>query len=257
MMKITSLQLEMSNSSKKSRIETVLSQVDQAPKSDLILLPEIWPTGFFCFDQYVAQGESVKGELVAAFREKAAQRQCHIHMGSFVEKDGEQFYNTSLLIDPAGEVIARYRKIHLFGFQSQEQQLLTPGRKVVTVKTPLAHMGLATCYDLRFPELFRKMSEKGVDLILVTSAWPLARLSAWTLFNRARAHENLSFLASCNCAGANRGTPYAGNSMIVAPSGEVIEQGKKTPGMVSGQIAIQAVAKLRSKFPALEDRIFY
>ncbi len=257
MIRITSLQLEMSDLSKSVRIKAVLSQIHQAPESDLILLPEIWPTGFFNFDQYADESESVTGELVAALREIAVHRQCHLHTGSFVEKEGKQLYNTSLLIDPAGEIISRYRKIHLFGYQSREQQILTPGNEVATVKTPLGHIGLATCYDLRFPELFRKMSEKGVDLILVTSAWPLVRLSAWTLFNQSRAHENLSFLVSCNCAGVNEGTPYAGHSMIVAPSGEILAQGDKTPGIVSGQIAVEAVAELRGEFPALGDRVFY
>lgn len=256
MIHVTSLQLGMADTAKSRRIQTVLGLVDQAPESDLIVLPEIWPTGFFCFDRYTAESESLDGELVAAFREKAVERKCFLHMGSFVEKDGDRFYNTSLLFNPGGDIIARYCKVHLFGYQSMEQQLLTPGTDVVTVRTPFAHIGLATCYDLRFPELFRKMSEKGVDLIVVTSAWPLARLSAWVLFNRARALENLSFLVSCNCAGANAGTAYAGNSMVVSPLGEVLEKRDETPGVVSRAISMDAVVELRREFPALADRVF-
>ncbi|MCG8564070.1 MAG: carbon-nitrogen family hydrolase [Desulfobacterales bacterium] len=255
MITITSLQPQLDQSSKSKRIQSALSQLDQLPKSDLILLPEIWATGFFCFDQYEAESETTSGELVKAFQKKARERDCHIHMGSFVERDGNQYYNTSLLINPRGEIIARYRKIHLFGYQSMEQQILTPGDRVTTIKTDLGHVGLATCYDLRFPELFREMSSRGVDIILVTSAWPLARLSAWELFNRARAHENLAFLVSCNCAGADGGTPYAGNSMVVSPMGEILIRADQGPGHISTRISIEEATQLRREFPALADRV--
>ena len=182
---------------------------------------------------------------------------CHILMGSLVEKDGPDLYNTSILIDPKGEVIARYRKIHLFGYQSKEKELLTPGKEVVVTETPWGKVGLATCYDLRFPELFRKMVEQGAKFFLITSAWPKARLDAWVLFNRARAHENLAFLISCNCAGSDSGSQYAGHSMVVSPLGEVMAEGSDRQELVFAETDPALVDSVRGDFSALSDRVIF
>ena len=132
----------------------------------------------------------------------ARKKNCHIFMGSMVENDGGQFFNTSIFLNPRGNIDALYRKMHLFGYQSKETSILNPGQDVVVVDTPWGVTGFSTCYDLRFPELFRRMVDMGAKFFLVASAWPHIRLEAWKLFNRSRAHENLAFLISCNCAGA-------------------------------------------------------
>ena len=175
-------------------------------------------------------------------------------MGSMVEKDDGHFYNTSILLNPAGEIAARYRKIHLFGYLSQESTILEPGEDIVVADTPWGKSGLSTCYDLRFPELYRRMVEKGATFFLVASAWPRVRLEAWRLFNRCRAHENLAFLISCNCAGANQGNTYAGHSMIVDPLGQIISEGAEEEAWISAEIDPRRVDAVRKEFPALEDR---
>jgi predicted amidohydrolase len=176
-------------------------------------------------------------------------------MGSLVEKEGDRLYNTSVLIGPDGEITACYRKIHLFGYQSDETRLLTPGSDVTVAELPWGICGLSTCYDLRFPELFRRMTDRGVTVFLVTSAWPMARLAAWRLFNRARAHENLAFLISCNCAGINAGRQYAGHSMIVDPWGLVAAEGGDGEDIVTSEIDPGLAAEARAEFPALADRV--
>jgi predicted amidohydrolase len=193
--------------------------------------------------------------VVRAFRQKAAALKRHILMGSFVERTARGLFNTSLLIDPAGEIAAAYRKIHLFGYQSRERDLLTRGSEVVVTDTPWGKAGLATCYDLRFPEQFRKMVDLGAVFFLVVSAWPAVRLEPWILFNRVRALENLAFLISSNCAGADAGSPYAGHSMIVDPVGNVLAQGQDRECLVSAEIEIGRVAAVREEFSALHDRV--
>ena len=235
-------------------VARALGLVDSAPRADLILLPEIWPIGFFSFDRYHLDGESIEGPTVAAFRRKAAARNCHIHMGSLVIKEGGHHYNTSVLISPTGEVISGYRKIHLFGYQSEETRLLTPGTEPAVVNLPWGRCGLSTCYDLRFPELFRLMLDRGATMFLVTSAWPMARLEAWRLFNRARAHENLAFLVSCNSAGLNGGTRLAGHSMVVDPWGRIVAEGGDDEGLVVAEIDPELADRARAEFPALADR---
>ncbi len=253
-MRITSIQLEMKDRPKTDSVAYALQQVEEAPASDLLILPEIWTVGFFSFDRYCDESESINGSTVTAFREMAIKKACYLHMGSFVEKDGDDYFNTSLLLSPDGEIAARYRKIHLFGYQSSERQLLTAGTEITTCETPFGVMGMTTCYDLRFPEIYRMMMNQGATLFLVTSAWPLARLDAWQLFNRARAHENLSFLASCNCSGSNSENWYAGHSTIVGPQGNILAEGGEIGGTVSADIDLNQTVKIRNAFPALEDR---
>ena len=219
-----------------------------------ILFPEIWASGFFSFDQYKAQAEPVHGptyEIMSAWSRRFA---ACIHTGSFVEKDGSNYYNTSLLLDPHGDIIGKYRKIHLFGYQSSETVLLTPGTEAVVVKTDYGMAGLAACYDLRFPELFRTMLDMGAEYILVTSAWPLARLEHWQLFNRVRALENQCFLISCNSAGAQRGTTLAGHSSIVDPGGQLIRSGKDREEIVIAEVNPGQLQSYRNSFPVLKDR---
>jgi predicted amidohydrolase len=176
--------------------------------------------------------------------------------GSFVERDGPDLFNTALLLDPDGEILARYRKIHLFGLQSEERRLLRRGDDVTVVPTPWGRAGFATCYDLRFPELFRRMLDRGAESFLVTSAWPQPREEAWVLLNRARAVENLAFVFACNCAGEVGGKRYVGRSMIVDPSGAVLADGGTGEGIVSADVDPGRVAEVRREFPFLEDRVF-
>lgn len=255
-MKITSLQLAVNDGAKAQNIARALLLLDKAPASDLILLPEIWASGFFAFERYRADSEPVEGPLVGAFQTRARQRGCHILMGSFVERDGERLYNTTVLLEPQGDVLARYRKIHLFGYESEEKSLLTPGKEVVVVDLPWGRTGLSTCYDLRFPEFYRRMLELGAQFFLVASAWPHARLEAWRLFNRARAHENLAYLISCNCAGVNRGKQYAGHSMIVDPLGQIVAEAAEDECVVHSEIDPGLADSARHEFSFLNDRVF-
>ena len=255
-MKVTSIQLGVFDRPKERNVKHAVNLIDEAPASDLILLPEIWPCGFFSFDRYQSESEPVNGPTVGVFKEKARERQCHILMGSFVEKDSDYLFNTTILLNPNGDIVAQYRKIHLFGYQSQETELLTPGNEVVVTDTPWGESGLSTCYDLRFPELFRKMIDKNAQFFLVVSAWPHVRLEAWRLFNRVRAHENLAYLFSCNCAGFSSGSQFAGHSMIVDPLGQVLAEAGEEEEILSADIDPGMVASVRGDFPALSDRVF-
>ncbi|MEJ2285046.1 MAG: carbon-nitrogen family hydrolase [Desulfobacterales bacterium] len=254
-MRITSIQLGMQDRPKDETVQHALNLVDQASESDLILLPEIWPCGFFSFNRYRSDSEALNGQTVEAFKQKARSHNAYILMGSMVEKDGQNYYNTSIFIDPRGKIAARYRKIHLFGYQSDETQILTPGQQVVVTDTPWGVCGFSTCYDLRFPELFRRMVDQDAKFFLVVSAWPQVRLDAWRLFNRARAHENLAFLVSCNCAGENAGKQYAGHSMVVDPLGQVIAEGGRVEELVTAEIDPGLVDTVRQDFSALDDRV--
>ncbi len=256
MVRITSIQLEIKDRPKEKTLEHILELLEKVLSSDLILLPELWPCGYFSFDRYWNDSEPLDGPTVKALKQKAVELKSHILMGSIVEREGRNLFNTSLLLNPQGQIIARYRKIHLFGYQSDEKRLLRRGEEIVVAETPWGKAGLSTCYDLRFPEFYRKMLDEGATFFLVASAWPKARLEAWSLFNRVRAHENLAYLFSCNCAGFNGGQQYAGHSMFVDPLGRVMVEGEEEECFISTEVDMSLVDSVRKEFSALYDRVF-
>jgi len=255
-MRVTSVQLEIKDQPKEEAVQSALKLLDDIPESDLVLLPELWPSGYFSFDRYQKESEPINGPTVAAFQEKAAAMKSYLLMGSLVEREEDNLFNTAVLLSPEGQIAATYRKIHLFGYKSDERRLLKPGNRLGLGETPWGTIGMTTCYDLRFPELYRKMMDNGALFFLIPSAWPLSRLDAWRLFNRARAHENFVYLMSCNCAGSNGGIPYAGHSMIVDPLGKVIAEGGEDGCLVTAEIDPDLVHETRKDFSALDDRIF-
>jgi predicted amidohydrolase len=253
-MRVSSVQLAISDRSKAETLQHVLALLDQTRGSDLILLPELWPCGFFAFDCYERESETLEGPTVQVLRDKATDLGAHLLLGSFVEREGTRLFNTSLLVGPHGQLLARYRKMHLFGFQAEERRLLTAGVEVVVVATPWGRAGLSICYDLRFPELYRKMIDQGAEFFLLASAWPAARLESWILFNRARAGENLAYLFSCNCAGAQGKQRYGGHSLFVDPWGKVLAEAGDGESILTAEVDPALVGAVRQDFPALQDR---
>ena len=133
-------------------------------------------------------------------------------------------FNTFALFDARGETRAVYRKVHLFQLMG-EQRWLTPGDCVVVAGLDWGKAGLAICYDLRFPELFRRCALEGASLLLVPAAWPKARVAHWQTLLRARAIENQYFVAGCNCVGAAKRETFGGRSAVVDPGGALLVEG--------------------------------
>ncbi|MGO0061248.1 carbon-nitrogen family hydrolase [Brevibacillus fluminis] len=255
-MNVASVQVEIKDDeTKEQRIQRVESTLDTLEGYDLIVLPEIWATGYFSFDRYTEEAEPMDGPFVARFSAKAKALGAYLFAGSFVESDGDKFYNTSVMFDPQGRQIASYRKIHLFRYGSDEGKLLTRGDDITVVDTSFGKVGLATCYDLRFPELFRRQVDRGAELLLVTSAWPHRRLMHWNLFNQVRALENQCYLIASNCAGTTRGTLLGGHSQVVDPWGVVIASGGEQEAIVKAQIDLGQIAHIRETFPQLKHRV--
>jgi len=239
-----------------ARVEGYLGQVFKKEcRPVIVVLPELWATGFFNFERYIDESESLLGETYSRLAPWAVKGNCYILAGSIVEKGEDNFYNTALLIGPDGLLAGTYRKIHLYGYQqSQEKVLLTAGEEPVLVKTKYGTWGLSICYDLRFPELFRKMADEGVDVIFNIAAWPMVRLKHWDLLNRVRALENLSYMVSCSCAGNHKNRALGGNSMVVDPWGEVISRAGDKEELLNAELDLERVAAIKADFPALNDR---
>lgn len=258
-MKAAILQLRVSDGEtaemRWARVEQLLAGLD-GERVDVVMLPELWSVGFCNYDGYAAAAEPLRGATVLRLSPWARSLHSHILTGSFVEQapDGRR-YNTMAMLDANGYVLGRYRKIHLFGYASRERELLTPGTQTGEIFTPYGVIGLATCYDLRFPEQFRRMTDNGATMFAVSAAWPRERLDDWRLFCRVRALENQSFLLACNHAGSCGGSTGAGHSMVVAPDGTVLAEAGAEEQMLTVSLDLNEAQRFRRQFPALHDRV--
>ena len=179
-----------------ARAERVVGMLaDALPDCDIAVLPELWIPGAFDLGVARTVAAPLSSPLMDSIRTLAADAGAWVHAGSYVERvsDGAT-YNTAVLIGPAGDILATYRKRHLFGFETGERTLMSSGDDLVVIDTPLGRTGLATCYDLRFPEMFRGLVDAGADAFLLCSGWPTPRIEHWRVLARARAIENLSWL---------------------------------------------------------------
>jgi len=259
MIKVASIQLwHNDDESKQDRIAHAEQLIDSAADCDLILLPELWDIGWWSFDIYHQASEPLPGETVSRIAEKARRVNAYILAGSIVERDGDSLYNTAVMLDPKGQIIATYRKIHLVGFMgAREAELMKRGKEIVAVKTDVGVLGLSICYDLRFPELFRKMvAQHGVEIILHTTAWPMVRLDNYREMCHIRANENLCYLVSCDSAGFNWGKQYVGHSVIVDPWGIPLASAGIYQSVVKGEIDTSEMYKIREFMPLLKDKFF-
>lgn len=241
-----------------SRRRRAASLVRAQQGADLVVLPELWPVGAFAYDDFETAAEPARTGPTAAAMSAAAQAAgVWLHAGSVVERaPGGELFNTSLVFSPDGALAATYRKIHRFGFDRGEATLMAAGTEPVTVDHPAARLGLATCYDLRFPELFRALVDAGALAVVVPAGWPAKRSEHWTLLARARAVEDQCYVLACGTAGSHAGVPQAGLSMIVDPWGEIVAGATDAEEQtVTAELDPAGVAKVRESFPALKDRV--
>lgn len=222
---------------------------------DLLVLPEMWTASYFSFDAYVDRAEPFDGPTLATARTWASQLGVYVHLGSFVEAGPDsRLHNTSVVLGPEGDVRTAYRKVHLFGYGSRESELLTPGETVGTGQIDCHTIGITTCYDLRFPELYRTLVDEGAEQVLVCAAWPAARLEHWRLFTSVRAVEQQVNLIACNAVGEQHGVTLAGHSRVVAPTGEVLVEAGTDEGFTYARLDPDLPRRFRAQFPALADR---
>jgi len=254
-MQVASIQLEIPpGETKEERVERAARLVEEQAGADLVLLPEIWNVGYFNFDAYPTQAETLDGPTVSRMADAARRAGAWVLGGSIVERDGDRLHNTAVLLDRTGTIAGTYRKIHLFGYGSREPEVLTPGVEPTVLDTEFGKVGISTCYDLRFPELYRAMLDRGAEMFLVPSAWPHPRVEAWAILNRARALENQVWLISANCAGGS-GAGFCGRSLIVDPWGTAIASAGFQPTVLSASIDPAMVQRVRTEFRQLDDRV--
>ena len=225
----------------------------------LVVLPEVFawrgPRG-----GEREHAEPVPGPTTSALGALARNLGIYLCAGSLLEAvPGEPHpFNTSCVLDPSGALVARYRKLHLFdvdipGVSVQESATRAPGAEVVTVPTELGTLGLSICYDLRFPELYRRLTRAGAEVLLVPSAFTFPTGAAhWETLCRARAIENQCYLIAPDQTGTSpQGVADYGESSIVDPWGWVLARASAGEGFVTAEIDLAYLARVRREMPCL------
>lgn len=240
------------------RVRRVADLVARQRDTDLVVLPELWAHGGFAYDRWPERAEPLDGPFAAAMREAARAAGVTLHGGSFIERGAGGMSNTSVVFDSTGELLGVYRKIHRFG--EGERSMLEAGMEIVTVPLrigprQLATAGLATCYDLRFPELFRLLVDESCEIFVIPAAWPAARVQQWQVLGQARAIENQCVVVQANTAGTHSGVVMGGCSQVIGPAGQVLARADDQGNTVlSVDLDLDALSRWRRDFPALADR---
>jgi omega-amidase len=236
-----------------AKLEAMLARViEEGPKPDVIMFPEMWNTGYALdriHDLADVEGERTH-QLLANISRKHA---LNIIGGSIAEKKGSDIFNTIYAYDREGRRAADYSKIHLFRLMDEEKYL-QEGSTIGQFELDGVPAGMMICYDIRFPELSRKLALRGAQILFVPAEWPNPRLHHWRTLLMARAIENQMFVVSCNRVGTSGTTEFFGHSMVIDPWGEVLAEGDESEQIIRVQIDLELVAQVRKRIPIFEDR---
>ncbi len=261
MMRVAAVQMT-STEDRTLNLKKAIDWIEEAVqhKADLIAFPEHF--SYLTMDNNpIPFTESTHGELVSSFCSLAQKFSIHILLGSFAEKinASSKTYNTSVFIDSTGIVLGSYRKIHLFDYQGRsgqvyhESHLVVPGDRPVIFDTNFGKVGIAICYDLRFPELFRQLALRGARILFLPSAFTMnTGKDHWEILLRARAIENQVYIVAPNQWGLHsEGRESYGNSMILDPWGRMLACADDLEGVIYADLDFDYLDEVRSKLPAL------
>jgi nitrilase len=253
---------------------TLIEAAVEADRADIVGLPEMWSclggdraTKFAAAETLPAPGSNqLGGEAYEFLRATARALRIHLHGGSIGELDGDRLFNTTVLFDPDGTEIGRYRKIHLFdittpdGTGYRESATFGAGAEIVTATAGSTQLGLSICYDVRFPELFLALRRAGAELIFVPAAFTIATgRDHWETLLRARAIETQCWVAAPATWGRHtdaRGEPRFtfGHSLICDPWGHIVAQVSDGAGWATARLNPALTARVRRDMPVLDHR---
>lgn len=238
-----------------SKIEYYLD-INSDRKLDLVLFPEFFSTNI---DYGKAPEDENGGKVISRVCELAKKYNTNIIAGTVVRRVGTKYYNTSFAINRQGEVVAKYDKIHLYNYLGgNEGSFTSAGNEIVTVDFDFARVGLAICFDIRYPLHFNKLIKKNVDIITLPTAWLIpsdnddlkSAKDMWISMCRTRAYDNMTYFVICNQTG-KVGNDFIGigNSMIISPTSQVLDIIDKQEGTVYSDIDINDVKLMRAVYP--------
>ncbi len=233
-------------------------------KLDLVVLPEFFSTGV-SHDAFLnAPEDELGGKTVEFIQGLAKQYNTNIIAGTVIEKSGEKLYNTSFAIDRTGNIVAKYRKIHLFNYMGgTEGERITPGNEEIVVDFDFGKVGIGVCFDIRYPLHYKKLAKMGAEIIVLPTAWIVPpeiyddeeslkyAQEMWIAMNRTRAYDNMVYVVSSNQTG--KISPEIGgaigNSVVISPTAQVLANAKDKQCAVYADIDLKAVNYLKSIYP--------
>ncbi|QHW34425.1 carbon-nitrogen family hydrolase [Paenibacillus rhizovicinus] len=255
-MRLALVQMHVDAGNPDANFERLQSKLEEAvsgeSKPELIMLPEMWNTGYALerIDEIAdPEGQRTKAMLSSFAKAHAVQ----LIGGSIAEKRADGVYNTMYVFNEQGELTSQYSKIHLFRLMDEEKHLKA-GEELGQLEAGGAPAGMMICYDIRFPELARKLALGGAKAMFVPAQWPNPRLHHWRTLLTARAIENQMFVIACNRCGTSGESTFFGHSLILDPWGEIIAEAGEEETIVRAEIDLALVDAVRAKIPVFEDR---
>lgn len=253
-MKIACVQMDVVFGKPEKNFAVVKQYVEEAAKNgaDTIVLPEMWNTGYALTElQQLADdhGEETKKFL----SEQAKALHVNIVGGSVATNRNGEYYNTMYAFDRKGELLSQYDKAHLFKLMD-EHHYMQAGHGVNLFQLDQIDCGGVICYDLRFPEWIRTHVLQGAKVMFIPAQWPTKRVDHWQVLLQARAIENQCYIIGVNRVGSDPNNEFNGNSMVIAPWGELLLSGEEEAGIYYANIEMEEIDQVRKRIPVFQDR---
>ena len=259
-MKVSVVQMDCELGDIKANIKKVsfYSSKAKAEGSDLVVFPEMIDTGYDM--DVIRQQASTWDEInndspFNLIKKTGKENKIHI-VCNISERVNDKIYNSTLVVNPEGKMIGKYRKNHLADYPPlNEGSCITKGEDLKIIEINNIKFGLLTCYDLRFPEISRALVLNGADAIILSSAWPFPRLIHWNTLIRARAIENQIYFIASNRVGNDGSVTFCGSSRIIDPYGVIISSAPENDeSFISGEIDLKTIKKVRINIPVFNHR---
>lgn len=220
--------------------------------ADVVVFPEMWNTGY-ALDQLTRLADQNGQTTKELFEHLACQYQIGIVGGSVAVKEGKNFYNRTLVVDPLGQVVGQYDKVHLFRLMN-EHHYLQAGNRENYFRLAGVPSASFICYDLRFPEWIRTVARHGAAVLYFPAEWPAVRIPQWEIMLKARAIENQAFVVAVNRVGDDPDNHYNGHSLVIDPLGNVLTTAGETDGITYADLDLDQLTAVRGPIPVFADR---
>lgn len=234
----------------KTAVDGINSLADAG--ADIVILPEM----FSCsFDYDNLKQHSEETPKILSKLKQTAQQKNVIIAASMPEIENNNIFNTLYLIEKNGNLTGSYRKVHLFSLTGEHHHFKN-GASTIVCKTSAGNIGLMICYDLRFPEFCRKLTDKDAQIIIVSAQWPTPRVEHWDTLLKARAIENQVFIAAANRCGKSEELDFPGHSQIISPWGKELAKADGNFQLLATQIDLSEIIRARETIPCLAERVY-
>ena len=254
-MKISCIQMDMEFCNPTENYLKAEKLIEESIKDspDVIVLPEMWNTGFFPHDNLAELSDNNGEKTKKAIGLLAGKFGVNIVAGSVANVKNGEVYNTAYIFSRTGECVAEYDKTHLFT-PMHEDDSFRKGNRLCSFTLDGNKCGIIICYDVRFPELTRSLCVDGLDFLFVVAQWPNVRIPHLETLTRARAIENQMFVVCCNSCGKVGDTVYGGHSAIIDPWGEVLCNAGENEEAISADCDTSVLKNIRETINVFSDR---